>query len=93
MTWTQTGSLPHSVTADDGSFDSHPDCASGDCMQNGDTFSQSFSEPGEYAYYCRVHGGPGGVGMSGTVVVTAAQEEPTEGGSPCTSTRTARPAR
>lgn len=76
VTWTQSGSLPHTVTADDGSFDSHPDCSGGtDCMSTGDTFAHTFDEPGEYAYYCRIHGGPGGVGMSGVVVVTAAGSE------------------
>lgn len=81
VTWTQTGTLPHTVTADDGSFDSHPDCSAGDgCMTSGDTFAQAFDEPGEYPYYCKVHGGPGGEGMSGVVVVTAAAqtEAPTE---------------
>lgn len=81
VTWTQSGSLPHSVTADDGSFDSHPDCSGGtDCMGAGDTFAHTFDEAGEYAYYCRIHGGPGGVGMSGVVVVTTAgSETPTTG--------------
>jgi plastocyanin len=79
VTWTQVGSLPHSVTADDGTFDSHPECGgTGDCMGTGDTFAHTFTEPGTYAYYCRVHGGPGGVGMSGTVVVAAAAESPDE---------------
>lgn len=81
VTWTQSGSLPHTVTADDGSFDSHPDCSSaGDaCMASGDTFTQTFDEPGEYAYYCRLHGSPGGDGMSGVVMVTAAgADTPTE---------------
>lgn len=86
VTWTQVGSLPHSVTADDGSFDSHPECGgTGDCMGTGDTFAHTFAEPGTYAYYCRIHGGPGGVGMSGTVVVAAAEspdEEPTEEATP-----------
>lgn len=85
VTWTQTGSLPHTVTADDGSFDSHPDCSGGtSCMAMGDTFVQTFEEPGEHPYYCRIHGGPGGVGMSGVVVVTAAGTEvtPTEAATP-----------
>lgn len=77
VTWSQSGSLPHSVTADDGSFDSHPDCGDGDCMGAGDTFAHTFDEPGTYAYYCRVHGAPGGVGMAGTVTVAAAAEAPT----------------
>ncbi len=73
VTWTQASSLPHSVTADDGSFDSSPDCAGGgECLGDGDVFSHTFDEPGEYAYYCRVHGAPGGVGMAGVITVTAA---------------------
>lgn len=75
--WTQSGSNPHSVTADDGSFDSHPNCLPA-CMGQGDTFSHTFETPGEYRYYCKIHGGPDGQGMSGIVRVQAAtQEEPT----------------
>lgn len=85
--WTQTGMLPHSVTADDGAFDSSPDCAGGsECMVEGDTFSFTFDEPGEYAYYCRVHGGPGGVGMAGVVTVTAADSGSEDGGEDDTDT-------
>jgi plastocyanin len=65
VTWNQTGELPHTVTADDGSFDSGE-------MGEGDSFSHAFSQPGTFPYYCEFHGGPGGVGMSGTVVVAAA---------------------
>lgn len=69
--WTQTGISPHSVTADDGSFDSHGDCSGPNqsaCMQEGDTFETAFDKPGTYGYYCKIHGGPG-TGMAGTVVV------------------------
>ena len=71
VTWTQTGSNPHSVTADDGSFDSHPNCsfATGECMQQGQTYEQVFNTPGRVQYYCRIHGGPLGTGMSGVIVV------------------------
>jgi plastocyanin len=62
VVWTQTGSLPHTVTADDGSFDS------GD-MSSGDTFSFTFEEEGTYPYYCEYHGGPGGQGMAGVIIV------------------------
>lgn len=78
VTWTSSGSNPHTVTADDGSFDSNPDCgafadaASGACMDGGESFAFTFDEPGEYAYYCKLHGGPGGVGMAGTITVEAA---------------------
>ena len=63
VVWTHTGSLPHTVTADDGTFDS------GD-MSSGDTFEYTFEEPGTYPYYCVYHGSEGGVGMSGVITVT-----------------------
>ena len=70
VTWTQSGSNPHSVTAEDDSFDSHPNCPPV-CMDSGDEFSHMFDEPGEYGYFCKIHGAPG-EGMSGTVIVQAA---------------------
>jgi plastocyanin len=72
VTWTNNDTARHSVTADDGSFDSHPACGGigGACMIKGGTFSHTFSQPGTVAYYCRAHGGPGGKGMAGTVTVT-----------------------
>jgi plastocyanin len=60
--WTQTGSLPHTVTADDGAFDSGT-------LQNGDTFQHTFDEPGRYTYHCEFHGSAGGIGMAGVIVV------------------------
>ncbi|MEX2458076.1 MAG: plastocyanin/azurin family copper-binding protein [Actinomycetota bacterium] len=79
VTWTHSGQNPHSVTADDGSFDSSPNCSTtdfGSCMEGGDTFSHTFPAAGTFAYYCRIHGGPGGSGMSGTVTVEAAPTTP-----------------
>ncbi|HEV2200242.1 MAG TPA: multicopper oxidase domain-containing protein [Bryobacteraceae bacterium] len=39
-------------------------------VQNaGATFSHTFPAAGNFPYYCAVHGGPGGAGMHGTVVV------------------------
>ena len=32
--------------------------------------SRTFTTPGAYAYFCPIHGGPGGRGMSGVVFVT-----------------------
>jgi len=63
VTWIMDASFPHTVTADDGSFDSGR-------MSNGQSFSFTFEQPGEYPYYCTLHGGPGGTGMAGTVTVT-----------------------
>ncbi len=72
VVWTNNDSTGHSVTADNGSFDSHPSCGSigGACMTRGGTFQFTFSRPGTVAYHCRVHGGPGGRGMAGTVTVS-----------------------
>ncbi len=60
--WNNTDFIGHTVTADDNSFDS------GD-MEPGDTFSQTFTNPGTYQYYCVPHGSPGLVGMAATIVV------------------------
>ena len=70
--WKQTGDQPHSVSDAGGSFDSSPKCGpleSDECLGEGDVFEYTFSDPGEYLYYCRVHGLPSGEGMTGTVVV------------------------
>lgn len=72
VNWKQIGDQPHSVTGVDGSFDSSPKCGpidSDQCLGEGDTFSHRFQEPGEFIYYCRVHGLPDGTGMVGTVIV------------------------
>jgi len=71
VVWTNQDDAGHSVTADDGSFDSHPGCSDsgGSCLPKGGTFKVMFAKAGRYAYYCRVHGGPGGSGMAGTVTV------------------------
>lgn len=74
VVWEQTGQAPHNVKADDGSFDSNPDCSasnSGQCMGSGDTFERAFDTAGTIKYHCVIHGGPGGAGMAGEVVVEA----------------------
>ena len=63
VTWKNEGRMAHTVTADDGSFESPT-------LGAGETFSRKFAEAGTYRYYCAFHGGQGGDGMSGTVVVT-----------------------
>jgi plastocyanin len=52
----------HSVISDTGLFNSGP-------LGKGQEFFFTFTEPGEYAYYCGPHGGPGGEGMSGKIIV------------------------
>ena len=73
--WLQSGSAPHSVTTDPGQeveFNSHPRCSFQDinsCMLEGDAFSFTFETPGEFLYYCVIHGAPNGVGMAAKIIV------------------------
>jgi plastocyanin len=63
--WKFVGQLVHSASSDEsGVFDSG-------YMPPGSTFSFTFSDVGEYAYYCLLHGAPGGVGHSGSITVLA----------------------
>lgn len=55
VTWENYDSVPHTVTGD--GFDSGT-------LQNGKTFSYTFTEPGTYAYKCSIH-----PSMKGTVIV------------------------
>jgi plastocyanin len=41
-------------------------------------YTRSFDTPGTFRYYCEPHGGPGGVGMAGTVTVTPVASPPGE---------------
>jgi len=62
LTWSNDGALPHTATADDGSFDTGT-------LDPGDSDSVRIDEPGTYPYYCTLHGAPGGIGMAGTITV------------------------
>jgi plastocyanin len=53
----------HTVTADDGSWESST-------LTAGQTYSHKFDKPGKYPYYCAFHGGKGGHNMAGVVNVT-----------------------
>lgn len=64
VTWTNQGMPGHTVTADNNSFDSGP-------LASQTSYSRQFSAPGQYRYYCKSHGAPGGIGMSGVVNVVA----------------------
>jgi plastocyanin len=66
--WTNSSPLQHTVTADDGSFDSG-------LIDPDGTFSMTFAAPGTYQYYCQPHGSAGLQGMAATIVV-----DPTSGG-------------
>ena len=61
--WTHSGNFPHTVTADDSSFDSGN-------LASGNVFSVTYNEVGTFPYYCSYHGGPNGSGMAGVVIVT-----------------------
>src|SRR5919202_1386393 len=82
VTWTySTGSSFHTVTANNGAFDSSPGCPAnpGSCMNPGDSYSHTFTTLGTFGYHCKVHG----LAMSGTiVVVAAATTSPGSGTSP-----------
>lgn len=57
VTWTNEDSAPHTVTADDGTFDSGN-------LATGETFTQTFDTAGTYDYHCTVH-----PSMTATIVV------------------------
>lgn len=57
VTWTNNDSTQHTVSADDGSFDSG-------ILQQGATFSQTFATAGTFAYHCNIHDT-----MTGTITV------------------------
>jgi LPXTG-motif cell wall-anchored protein len=78
LTWTYvSGSSFHSVTADNGSFDSSPNCPADTsaCIQPGQGYTHVFSVPGTFSYHCKVHSF-----MTGTVIVQAAVTPPSSGG-------------
>jgi plastocyanin len=56
------GRNPHTVTADDQTYDSG-------ILQNGQVFEHTYTTPGVYPFNCKLHGAPGGIGMSGIIVV------------------------
>jgi plastocyanin len=64
VTWTNNGPTGHTVTANDGSFDS--DTAGNNTpIDAGKTFSHTFATAGTFAYHCKIHSS-----MTGTVTVT-----------------------
>lgn len=58
ITWTFRDAVNHTVTADDGSFDSG-------ALKEGATFTHAFSAPGTFSYHCTIHSS-----MKGTVTVS-----------------------
>ena len=67
ITWTNNGDEPHTVTADDGSFDSER-------LNPGDSYTVAFGGQGTVTYHCEIH-----PEMRGSVTVgggTAPAEQP-----------------
>lgn len=64
VVWSALGA-GHTITADDGRFDFHPERA----LDVGERVSWRFDAEEDVRYYCRIHGGPGGQGMSGVIRV------------------------
>jgi plastocyanin len=63
VVWNNLDPFAHTVTSDDGIFDSG-------MFNTGESYSLTFTTPGRYQYYCIPHGNAGLSGMSGVVVVT-----------------------
>jgi len=59
VTWRNDGPSTHTVTADDGSFDSGN-------LAAGTTFPQTFAQSGLFKYHCSIH-----TSMQGTVFVAS----------------------
>ena len=57
VSWTNEDSTEHTVTADDGSFDSGP-------ISPGDTFENTLDSLGDFGYHCEIH-----PFMTGVVIV------------------------
>ncbi|HEX5689744.1 MAG TPA: cupredoxin domain-containing protein [Roseiflexaceae bacterium] len=70
VAWNNTGAIPHTVSANDGSFESGN-------MNTGDAFAHTFNQPGTFEYYCKYHAVKGsGIGMIGRVIVEGAPPPP-----------------
>ena len=70
VTWNNVNGF-HNVHLDNNSFD-QPASPTGPPWTVADTFTTT----GTYRYYCELHGGPNGVGMSGTVTVKPPYQAP-----------------
>ncbi len=66
VTWINRDVVRHTVTSDEGLFDS------GDIGSDG-SFNHTFEEPGTYGYHCTRHSI-----MHGTIIVTEAEQPPAE---------------
>jgi plastocyanin len=79
ISWTNDGPSPHTATANDGSFDTGT-------LGKGQSGSHTFTQPGTFSYFCRVH-----PFMHGTVVVLASASTTPTTSTPTTTTTPAAP--
>src|SRR5205807_1256027 len=79
--WTNDDGVTHTITADDGSFDSGPTGPHG-------TFTQTFSQAGTFTYHCTIHTSIHGTIKVGTpmTTTTAAPSTTTTTVAPTTTT-------
>ena len=63
VVWTNEDSVPHTITANDGSFDSGS-------IGGGSQYEHTFSQPGTYRYHCAIH-----PSMTGEVIVSEAKSD------------------
>ncbi|HWL41601.1 MAG TPA: plastocyanin/azurin family copper-binding protein [Ilumatobacter sp.] len=70
VVWENRGRNEHDILSIEGTLDDGTAWGlTVDEFQPGDIFAHMFTEPGEYRYYCTIHG-TSEVGMIGTVIVT-----------------------
>jgi plastocyanin len=73
VTWNWAAG-PHSSTSD---LTTGPEVWDSGIQFAGHSFSHTFTTPGTYLFYCKVHSFPGGTAMNGSVVVAALTPTPT----------------
>ena len=61
VTWTNNDADPHTVVEENNKFHSG-------ALDTNDTYSETFTEPGTYKYFCTLH-----PNMTGSITVTAAK--------------------
>jgi len=55
VVWKNVGGVPHTVTSNATANGSLPSFNSNTMAQNGGTFSFTFTQAGNYSYYCNIH--------------------------------------
>jgi plastocyanin len=88
---TTTGAAPHTITSDGCANSAAGPCTFDSGMERliqatgaRTSYEFKFNNPGVYAYFCRLHGAPGGIGQAGTIIVGS-------GGAPAATASQLRP--